>query len=42
MVCGSGVRMSNEHDQGSSKGKTLLTLMPHDLLVATQHDDDDD
>ena len=37
-----GVRMSNKHDRASSKGKTLLTLMPHDLLVVTQLYIDDD
>ena len=37
-VCGCPTSMT----RGSSKGKTLLTIMPHDLLVATQHDGDDD
>ena len=39
-----GVRMSNQHDRAtSSKGKTLLTLMPYDLLlVVTELDVDDD
>ena len=49
MVCGMVVErlvcvpFSNKHDRASSKGNspTILTLLPHDLLVASQHDDDD-
>ena len=50
MVCGMVVErlvcvpISNKHDRASSKGNspTILTLLPHDLLVASQHYDDDD
>ena len=51
MVCGMVVErlvcvpISNKHDRASSKGNspTILTLLPHDLLlVASQQDDDDD
>ena len=50
MVCGMVVErlvcvpISNKHDRASSKGNspTILTLLPHDLLlVASQHYDDD-
>ena len=48
MVCGMVVErlvcvpISNKHDRASSKGNspTILTLLPHDLLVASQHYDD--